>query len=82
MELLRDLAAERGGSFIWPTTSGGARKEIERLLAEKEMSGGDRRRERAELDRSFAERAGDAAAFRDDEIVGFGSTASWTGHRG
>jgi hypothetical protein len=82
MKFLRDLAAERDGSFAWPTTFGEARQEIERLLEDEKTPGAERRREHAELDRSFAERSGDAAAFRDYEVAGYGSTASWAGHRG
>jgi hypothetical protein len=82
IELLKDLTEQTDGSFAWPATSGEASKEIRRLLKEKKTPGADRRRERRELDRSFAERSGDAAAFRDDELAGYGSTASWAGHRG
>lgn len=81
IEFLKDLAEQTDGSFAWPTTFDEAREEIERLLEEKKTPGAERRREHAELDRSFAEHSGDAAACRDDELAGYGSTASWAGHR-
>ena len=82
VEFLKDLAERTDGSFAWPTTFDEAREEIDRLLGDEQTPSAERRRERAELDRSYAERSGDAAAYRDDELAGYGSTASWAGHRG
>jgi hypothetical protein len=82
IELLMDLAEETGRSFAWPKTSGEARVQISSLLRQKKTMRIDRRRERQEVTRSLAEESGDAAAVRDDELVGYGSTARWAGSRG
>jgi hypothetical protein len=41
-------------------------------------SGSDRRRERHEVRAAMAGRQGGAAAIRDDELAGYGSTAAWS----
>jgi hypothetical protein len=75
--LLRRLADERGVSFAYPQTSAEARKEIKLLLAQKrQTSRGDRRRETQAVREAMARRGG-AAAVRDDEVDGYGSTAHW-----
>lgn len=80
LELLKELTDETGETFIWPKSYGAASKEIKRLIATKRTSRADRRREAAQLSDDLATRFGDAASVRDDELSGYGSTASWAGH--
>jgi len=79
---LKDLQEETGCTFAWPRTFDEADREIKKLLKIRKMSRADRRRERHEVTRSLAEEFGDAAAIRDDELAGYGSTASWAGRHG
>jgi hypothetical protein len=76
MRYLRDLAEKRGQSFAYPTTSAEASEQIERLKRRHPDRHSDRRRERLQVSREMAGR-GDAAAVRDTEIVGYGSSARW-----
>lgn len=76
MRYLRDLAAQRGESFAYPRTAAQASAEIERLKGRRRSSVTERRVERLEVSRAMAGR-GDAAAVRDSEIVGYGSSARW-----
>ena len=76
MRYLRDLAAQRGESFAYPRTAAEASAEIERLKGRRRSSATERRVERLEVSRAMACR-GDAAAVRDSEIVGYGSSARW-----
>jgi len=69
-----------GESFAWPTTQTQASREITRLKKVKRTSRADRRREEKEVRSDMATRRGGAAAVRDEEIGGYGSTASWAGH--
>lgn len=68
-----------GESFAWPPTQVQASKEIRRLEKVKRTSSADRRRETKQVRSDMATRRGGAAAVRDDEIGGYGSTASWAG---
>lgn len=78
MRYLRSLAAQRGESFVYPHTAAEASAEIERLLGRRRGSYVERRIEREQISRDMAER-GDAAAVRDFEIEGYGSSAHWAG---
>jgi hypothetical protein len=80
LKLLKRLAEETGETFIWPRSPRAAGEEIERLLDTKPTSRTDRRRESAQLSDDLATKFGDAASVRDDELAGYGSTASWAGH--
>lgn len=60
-----------------PGTSAEAHAEINRLLDRKRLSPAERRREAFESRCVDAERHGDAAAVRPEEISGYGSGATW-----
>lgn len=76
MRYLRSLAAQRGESFAYPQTAAEASAEIERLKGRRRSSATERRIEREQVSRDMAARGG-AAAVRDSEIVGYGSSARW-----
>lgn len=76
LRYLKSLAAQRGESFTYPATSAEASAEIDRLLARRRGSYVERRIEREQVSRDMAARGG-AAAVRDSEIVGYGSSAHW-----
>ena len=76
MRYLRDLAMQRGESFAVPRTRAEARAQIDRLKGRRRSSRAERQIERDQLSREMATR-GDAAAVRDAEIVGYGSSARW-----
>lgn len=73
---LRDLALSRGQSFAYPATFEQADREIKRLRKVKRSSRADRRREARAISDDMA-RGGDAAAVRDHELGGYGSSAHW-----
>jgi hypothetical protein len=74
---LRRLAGRCGCTFAWPQTVGQASREIERLEALERMLRSDRRREDKTVRDAVASGPSDAAAVREDEVVGFGSSARW-----
>lgn len=76
MRYLRDLAAQRGESFAYPRTVAEASAEIERLKGRRRSSATERRVERLEVSRDMAARGG-AAAVRESEVIGYGSSARW-----
>lgn len=76
LRYLRNLALQRGESFAYPQSFAQADSEIERLLGRRRGSYVERRIEREQVSRDMAVRGG-AAAVRDDEIVGYGSSARW-----
>lgn len=78
---LRDLALQRGESFVYPQSAAEASAEIDRLKGRKRMSAADRRREARELSRAMAGRGGDAGAVRSFELTGYGSSATWSKRR-
>jgi len=78
LRYLRDLAQKAGESFSYPQTRAQASAEIRRLLARKSLNPAERRREALEARSQAGERHGDAAAVREDEIAGYGSTATWS----
>lgn len=81
LKLLRELAEETGGSFVWPESSADARRQIEELKGRKKTSRADRRRETQQVRRDMAGGRGDAARVGDEELAGYGSTARWAdGH--
>ena len=76
---LRNLAEKTGTSFTPPATKHEASREINRLKA----LGASPRHERTQDRRVVSEAArGDAAAPRPEEIVGYGSNATWGVGRG
>ena len=74
---LRRLAGRCGCSFAWPQTVGQASREIERLEALERMLRSDRRREDKAVRDAVASGPRDAAAVREDETAGYGSSARW-----
>jgi hypothetical protein len=76
LRYLRSLANQRGESFGYPRSSAEASAEIERLKGRRRQSPLERH---IEIDRVRGEVAeiGDAAAVREDEVVGYGSSAHW-----
>ncbi len=76
MRYLRSLATQRGESFAYPQTAAEASAEIERLKGRRRSSATERQIERLDLSRDMAARGG-AAAVRESEITGYGSSARW-----
>jgi hypothetical protein len=76
---LRQLALERGVSFVPPRTSLEASRAIEQLLGRSPDPRADRRRETRGVQDDLAHGTGDAARVREDEVSGYGSTATWKG---
>jgi hypothetical protein len=74
---LKDLAKKAGESFTYPSTRAKASAEIKRLLGRKKLSPAERRREAFEARCRDGECHGDAASVREDEVAGWGSTATW-----
>lgn len=80
--LLRQLAVERGVSFVPPRTFAEARKAIAELRRRAPESRADRRRELRAVQADMATRRGGAARVRHDiETDGYGSTATWLQRR-
>lgn len=77
IEFLCDLTDATGETFAWPQTFKKASEEIVRLLEVKRTRSADRRRETDQVRHDMATARGDAAAFRDDELGGYGSSAHW-----
>jgi hypothetical protein len=73
----RDLMLAVGETGAPPKTSAEAHAEINRLLVRKRLTPAERRREAFEVRCKDAERHGDAAAVRPEEIAGYGSRATW-----
>jgi hypothetical protein len=74
---LKSLAEQTGTTFIYPRTSAQASAEIRRLKTQPRSGAGERARERRDVARDLTERPDDAAAVRDREILGHGSSARW-----
>ena len=77
MAHLRRLAGRCGCTFAWPQTVGQASREIERLEALERVSPSDRCREDKAVRDAVASGPRDAAAVREDETSGYGSSARW-----
>jgi hypothetical protein len=76
--LLRQLALERGVSFVPPKTFAEASWAIDDLRRRKPESRADRRRELRGVQRDMATGRGGAARVRHEiETDGYGSTATW-----
>jgi hypothetical protein len=76
LRYLRNLAEQRGESFAYPQSAAEASAEIERLKGRRRGSYVERRIEREQVSNDMAARGG-AAAPREEEIVGYGSSARW-----
>jgi hypothetical protein len=77
LRYLRYLAASRGESFAYPQTRAQASEEIGRLKGRARTPSAERRREEQAVRDRVAAGAGDGASVRDEEIGGYGSSASW-----
>lgn len=73
---LRALANQRGETFAWPQTKEQAAAEIQRLGGRPSSSWADRAVERRAVSRAMADRGG-ATSVKEDEVVGYGSSAHW-----
>lgn len=76
LRALRREADARRMTFAWPQTSAAADAELARLRGEEESSFAERASEQRAVGRDMAERGGEARV-RDEEIVGYGSSAHW-----
>ena len=76
LRYLRDLALQRGETFAYPASAAEAHAEIDRLRGRPRACRGERRAEDAAVSRAMDAR-GDAAAVRDSELTGYGSSARW-----
>jgi hypothetical protein len=75
---LRQLALERGVSFVPPRTCFEASRTIDQLLGRSPESRADRRRETRAVQDDVARGAGGAARVREDEVSGYGSKCRWS----
>jgi hypothetical protein len=79
---LRQLALQRGVSFVPPRTRAEASRAIDALKRRAPEPVADRRREVRAVQDDMATRRGDAAQVRPEiETEGYGSTASWKQRR-
>lgn len=76
LRYLRNLARQRGESFTYPQSRAQASAEIERLKGRPRESFIERRVEELQVGNAIAD-LGDAAAVRDEEVIGYGSSARW-----
>ncbi len=80
LRYLRDLAHVTGTTFVPPTTSTEASREIARLKARPISSLAERGRERRQVQDDLARGRRDAVRHRANETDGHGSTARWAHH--
>lgn len=78
---LRQLALDRGVSFVPPRTCFEASRLIDQLKRRPPEPRADRRRELRAVQGDLARDGGDAARVREFEISGYGSSATWKGGR-
>jgi len=78
---LRQLAIERGVSFVPPRTCFEASRLIDQLKRRAPEPRADRHREIRAVQDDLARDRGDAARVREFEISGYGSSATWKGAR-
>jgi hypothetical protein len=77
LNYLKALAERTGQTFPWPNSSVAASREIKRLKTTRPTSQVERDIERVG-DPEAIEAAQDAAAIHGFEVVGYGSTATWS----
>lgn len=79
---LRQLALQRGVTFVVPKTRAEASRAIDALKRLKPDTAADRRREIRAVQHDLATRPGDAAkVIHDIDTVGYGSHATWKAGR-
>jgi hypothetical protein len=77
---LRQLALQRGVSFVVPRTRAEASRAIDALKRRRPEPVADRRREIRSVQDDMARRRGDAAQVVEGiETTGYGSSATWKG---
>jgi hypothetical protein len=74
---LRQLAIARGVTFVPPRSSFEASRLIDELKRREPDAPADRQRERRAVQDDLAGDRGEAARVREDEISGYGSSATW-----
>jgi hypothetical protein len=77
LNYLKALALRTGQTFTWPNTARQASDEIARLKRTPSSTPGERAIEHLE-DRAAREAAQDAVAIHGCEVVGYGSSATWS----
>ncbi|MHB8659786.1 MAG: hypothetical protein ACYC91_17925 [Solirubrobacteraceae bacterium] len=77
LKFLKALADRTGQTFEWPTSSAAASREIQRLKNTRPSTGLERAIERSG-DTKAIEAAQDATEIHGFEIVGYGSSCSWS----
>jgi hypothetical protein len=77
LSYLRRLADRAGQTFAYPRTAAQASREIRRLRAQTPSTRVERRIEHKQIADAIASGPGDSARFRDEEIHGWGSAATW-----
>jgi hypothetical protein len=68
---------QRGISFVPPRTRAEASRLIDELKRRRPEPRADRRREIRAVQDDLATGRGDAARVREDEVTGYGSSATW-----
>ena len=77
---LRQLALQRGVSFVVPKTRAEASRAIDALKRRRPEPVADRRREIRAVQHDMARHRGDAAqVIHGRDTVGYGSSATWKG---
>lgn len=77
---LRQLALQRGVSFVVPKTRAEASRAIDALKRRRPEPAADRRREIRAVQDDMARNRGDAArVVHGRDTVGYGSSATWKG---
>ena len=77
---LRQLALQRGSSFVVPKTRAEASRAIDALKRRRAEPVADRRREIRAVQDDMARNRGDAArVIHGRDTVGYGSSATWKG---
>ena len=76
LRYLRQLAEQTGTTFTTPTTHRQASQQIERLKQRSRSAAFERREDRQAVNRGLAQDQ-PASSVRDDEISGYGSSATW-----
>jgi hypothetical protein len=77
LSYLKALAQRTGQTFPWPDSAAAASREIKRLKSTRPSSRLEHAIERFG-DTQAIESAQDAAAIHGFEVVGYGSTATWS----
>ena len=76
LRYLRRLAEQTGTTFTTPVTRRQASQQIERLKQRSRSAGFERREDRQAVSRDLAQDR-PASSVREDEISGYGSSATW-----